>query len=76
MKSYHICLLALIIVLAAGYKNTTDFWLKKLNQTTLHFQSYAGIFLLMQDIVKLIGIIPREKVECFIIYLELWGMML
>lgn len=46
MKSYHICLLALLAVLvSASYKNTTTFWTKQLNETSLHYHAYAGTHL-------------------------------
>lgn len=41
MKSYHICVLALLVCLAAAYNNNTEFWARQLN-TTAHFQAYSG----------------------------------
>lgn len=73
MKSYHICLLALLVVLAAGYKNTTDFWAKKLNDSAIHFQAFSGTLASIQAINKLIGIILKERVGCSIIYSEPWA---
>lgn len=42
MKSYHICLFALLLVSVLGYKNNTAFWAKQLNETSLHFQALSG----------------------------------
>ncbi len=76
MKSYHICLLTLLVVIAAGYKNTTDFWAKQLNDSNLHFHAYAGTLPSIQDINKSIGTILKAKVECFTTFSELSIMML
>ena len=43
MKSYHICLLALLLTITFAYKNNTEFWKKQLNETNLFFQAYSGI---------------------------------
>lgn len=71
MKSYHICVLALLLVLAAAYKNNTNFWAEKLNDPKIHFQAYSGTSPLMQASKKLIGIILRARAVCSIIYSEL-----
>lgn len=69
-------MLALLVVLAVGYKNTTDFWAKQLNDPKIHFQAFAGIFILIQAINKLIGFTQKERVACTIVYSEPWAMML
>jgi len=45
MKLYQIfTLVALlsVVVLGGTFKDTTNFWKTQLNETTLHFESYAG----------------------------------
>ena len=77
MKYYQVAIIALLIVFSSAYKNTTSFWQKQLDATTIDFQAYSGkIFNYVQDINKLIGTIAEVVVECSIIYLEPVFMML
>lgn len=51
MRSQSLLVLALLLAAAMAYTNTTDFYSKQLNidPKDMHFQGYAGTYLVIQD---------------------------
>lgn len=67
MNSYHILILALILLLtSSSFVNTTEFWRRTLNISSTHYECYSGIKLIIKVIKKSTGTTPEDSPECII----------